>query len=583
MKKVVVFCILYIFITVTAFSQVAFTLDAALSNSTFYLNGRIPPKSKVAVLNFSSNWPELSDYVIEELIGNIVNDNALTVVDRANLESIRKEMNFQLSGNVSEETTLSVGKMLGAQIIISGAMAAVGNTYRLRIRAISVETAQILGMQNVDVAHDSRLAALTGTGYAVPSVTAQAAAQSTNPSGKLNVWAFNDDSELKHKMINSKYFKPPFNKTVQVTVSLTPFDHYHAKLDSSLFTGNGAPDVFALESSVVRKYIESGFLLDLTDIYEANRQKLISYPVDVGSFNGRVYGLSWQAAPGAMFYRRSLAKKYLGSDDPAVVQNYFSSMNKFIETAQLLKNKSNGVCAVIPSYGELYNLFLYNRKSPWVVNRQLVIDPAMEQYMDMCKTIVENRYVADDAWKWGEGWFKSMRGEHKNFDGKPSEVFSYFLPTWGLHYVLKPNAPKTSGDWAMIPGPLSYRDGGTWLCAWRDTPNPAAAKELIRYLITDDKFMEEYAKATGDLVSNLNVVNKISKNFKEPFLKKQNHYAEFAELAKKVDGRLLTGYDNDIEGFFNEEVSNFLYNGKSKQQALDDFRAKVEYNLLRGK
>jgi len=29
-------------------------------------------------------------------------------------------------------------------------------------------------------------------------------------------------------------------------------------------------------------------------------------------------------------------------------------------------------------------------------------------------------------------WFVGMRGEYKRWDGKPTKVFSYFLPTWGL-------------------------------------------------------------------------------------------------------------------------------------------------------
>jgi hypothetical protein len=72
-------------------------------------------------------------------------------------------------------------------------------------------------------------------------------------------------------------------------------------------------------------------LLDLTDIYEANKDKLLAYPVEIGSYNGRVYGMSWQTTPGALFYRRSLAKKYLGTDDPTQVQMYLSDLPKFLE------------------------------------------------------------------------------------------------------------------------------------------------------------------------------------------------------------------------------------------------------------
>jgi multiple sugar transport system substrate-binding protein len=586
MKKIVCFCILVLFISVLAFAQNAFTIDKALNNSIFYLNGKIPPKSRVAVLSFTSDWPKLSDYVIEELIGYIVNDNALTVVDRANLDKISAEMHFQLSGEVSDETMLSVGKKLGAQILISGAVSEVGNTYRLRIKAISVETSQILGMQNVDVIMDKRIIALTGNNEpSKPSVIKPPAttpvSANTNSSSKLTLWTFTDELG---KMIKASYYKPPFMANVVVTEAPTDkFDQFWQNLDTSLFSGKGAPDVFALEDAYVRKYVESGFLLDLTDIYEANKQKLMAYPVEVGSFNGRVYALSWQATPGAMFYRRSLAKKYLGTDDPNVVQTYFANMNKFLETAQLLKDKSKDICFVVPSQQSLYYPFLYNRKSPWVVDRKLVIDPAIEQYMDFCKTMLDNHYTEGVGWQWGDNWYAGMRGEYKRGDGKRAEIFSYFLPTWGLPYILKKNAPKTSGDWAMIPGPMTYRWGGTWLAAWRDTPNAEAAKEFIRYLTTDDNFLEGWAKATGDFVSNNNVVNKISGSFKEPFLKNQNHYIEFAQMAQNVNGKLTTGYDDYILRYFQEELNAFLWEGKSKSQALADFRAKVEYNLLRGK
>ena len=186
MKKIIILCFIGLFASISAFSQAAVTLDTALNNSTTYLTERIPAKTKVVVLNFSSKWPELSDYIIEELIGYIVNEGTLTVVDRSNLEVIRKEMDFQLSGEVSDETAQSIGKKLGAQTIISGAMTAIGSTYRLRIRAISVETAQIQGMQNVDVAQDSRSAALTGTAYAGPATVTRSSTSTPSAQPAAN-------------------------------------------------------------------------------------------------------------------------------------------------------------------------------------------------------------------------------------------------------------------------------------------------------------------------------------------------------------------------------------------------------------
>jgi len=162
--------LLLVFFPVFAFAQSAATIDTALNQATQFMSGRLVQKSKVVVLNFTSEWPRLSDYIIEELIGNIVNEGKLTVVDRANLEVVRRELNFQLSGEVSDATAQSIGQMLGAQTIISGAITPIGNAYRLRVRAISVESAQILGQYNTDVAHDSRIASLTRTASAPPVI-----------------------------------------------------------------------------------------------------------------------------------------------------------------------------------------------------------------------------------------------------------------------------------------------------------------------------------------------------------------------------------------------------------------------------
>jgi len=392
-------------------------------------------------------------------------------------------------------------------------------------------------------------------------------------SGKLVIWSFTD--ELANMTNNPNWGYKTTHPGVDVEYSQTPSDQFQAKLDPVLQTGQGAPDIIALESAFVRKYVESGKLLDITDIYNAAKDKLLAYPVEVGSYKGKVYGMSWQACPGALFYRRSLAKKYLGTDDPKTVQTYFTDFNKFLETAESLQKKSNGTCVVVSSLGDLRNSFLSARKDSWVVKGNVVVDPAMEQYMDICKTLHDNKWEGRVG-QWSEGWFAGMKGELKNEAGKAVEVFSYFLPTWGLHYVLKTNAPGTSGDWAMVQGPSAYRWGGTWVGAYKGTKNKEAAKEFIRYVTTDDSFLESWAKETGDVVSNINVINKIKDTYSEPYLGGQNHYAEFAEMAKNVNGRLLQGSDEAIEAMFDEATAAYVNGEKTKAQAIADFKSQAQ-------
>ena len=399
------------------------------------------------------------------------------------------------------------------------------------------------------------------------------AASTKDASKNLVVWSFTDELE---GMINN-YYKAA-HPDITVEYSMTPTDQFPNKLDPVLQSGSGTPDVFALENAFVRKYIESDLLLPLDDVYEEVKGKMADYPMKIGSYNGHVYGMAWQVCPGALFYRRSLAKAYLGTDDPAEVQKYVSDLDKFVETAKLLKEKSNGKCDIVSSTGDMFMPYKGARKQPWVVNDKLVIDSAMEKFMDMCKTLHDNN-LEGRVGQWSEGWFAGMKGTLKDEKGNPIEVFCYLLPTWGLHYVLKQNAPDTAGDWAMCAGPANYYWGGTWVAAYKGTKNPNAAKEMIKYLTTDDTFLTNYAKASGDTVGNLNVQNALKDSFSDPYLAGQNHYKDFCEMAKGIDGSLIQGSDQQIEGLFNEAVAAYTNGEKTKEQALKDFKDQVSTTM----
>ncbi|MDR0709133.1 MAG: CsgG/HfaB family protein [Spirochaetaceae bacterium] len=170
---------LFIFCPIPVFSQNAVTLDRGLGNAVKYFAERLEKGNKIAVLNFSAPTARLAEYVAEELTANFVNDGSWTVVDRNNLELLQQEMQFQLSGEVDDDTVLSIGRKLGAQIIISGSMEAVGNLFRLRVRAISVETAAIKGINTANIQRDRILASLAETPPA-----ASAAETSPAPAGK---------------------------------------------------------------------------------------------------------------------------------------------------------------------------------------------------------------------------------------------------------------------------------------------------------------------------------------------------------------------------------------------------------------
>ena len=136
-------------------------LDTAIRAASDYLNKQLPRGNKLAILNVQSEFPALSEYIIDELIANMVNDRGFSVGNRQQLNTIRTELKVRMSGEVSDDSARSIGHRLGAQIIISGAISRIGYLYRLRVRALSVQSAQIAGQFNRNISNGPAIAALT--------------------------------------------------------------------------------------------------------------------------------------------------------------------------------------------------------------------------------------------------------------------------------------------------------------------------------------------------------------------------------------------------------------------------------------
>ncbi len=405
-------------------------------------------------------------------------------------------------------------------------------------------------------------------------------------SGKtvLNVWSFTNE------ILTMAVAFEKSHPDVDVVYTMIPMTNgeYQTKLMATLGTAD-VPDVVALESAFVKQYVESDFLADLGDLMVyADELKVYPFVTDVGTYDGVVKAYAYQATPGALFYRRSLAKEYFGTDDPTEMQAILSDMDAYTAAAEVVKEKSGGNTYMVASNGDFMNLFYANREQPWVVDNTLTIDPMVYKMVETAKTFRDNGYEAR-ATQWQEGWFAGMNDTLTDAEGNPKQVFSYFLPTWGLPYVLAPNSTSadgsstTSGDWAVITGPLPYQWGGTWLGVMKETSKMDLAKEFIRFCTLDEENLTNWAtgvytndylkaidpevpddqyQAAGDFVGSQVVVEKITASFDDSemskFLGGQNSYGGFAEAAPNVSARLFQGSDDAIQRALNDPLNSYL-------------------------
>jgi hypothetical protein len=139
-------------------------LDAAIREAAAQMGENIPRGTKVALVSMASSSAQFSEYVISRLEAALVSGKKLVVVDRANLDKVREELGFQLSGEVDDSSAKSIGKLLGAGAIVTGAFANLGDMYSLTLKAINIETATVAVSYPADIAQSTRIETLLASG-----------------------------------------------------------------------------------------------------------------------------------------------------------------------------------------------------------------------------------------------------------------------------------------------------------------------------------------------------------------------------------------------------------------------------------
>lgn len=194
-------------------SSPGLSLDDALEQAAAQLASLLPGGSRVAVVNFDFDVPALSGYLIDETGGYLYGSRKLKIVTRKNLELLMKELDWNMSGYVSDETAQGIGKMLGAEIIISGALVNRGSDYRLRLTAIQTETALVMGSAQLIIQNNKQIKDLA------------ASAQSGASALPQNTEVYIDEADMAFSDGYTAYMVNDYNKAITEftkAISLNP-------------------------------------------------------------------------------------------------------------------------------------------------------------------------------------------------------------------------------------------------------------------------------------------------------------------------------------------------------------------------
>tara|TARA_B100000029_G_scaffold25933_1_gene25486 strand:+ start:123 stop:818 length:696 start_codon:yes stop_codon:yes gene_type:complete len=99
-------------------------------------------KETVAILDFEGRGISQMEAqtLTDRLMSEMVNTDAVIMVERNQMEEIMAEQGFQQSGCTTSECAAEVGALLGVQNMVSGSFGKLGNSYTIDAKMFSVST-----------------------------------------------------------------------------------------------------------------------------------------------------------------------------------------------------------------------------------------------------------------------------------------------------------------------------------------------------------------------------------------------------------------------------------------------------------
>lgn len=403
---------------------------------------------------------------------------------------------------------------------------------------------------------------------------------SCSKKAPITVWVYSEE----YRQALENYLKNlPLKVGFKAQIRTINASDFKSELDKALADGDGMPDVFMLSPDNIKSYVQSDLTADVTSLgLSPDEDHFFPYTLQAArDSNGVCKAVGWQADPGVFMYRRSMAKVYLGTDNPDEIQAMVKDWDTFYDTARKVYQQSGGKTRMLAGPEDMMKPFLASDNSPWVVNGSLILSNRKMDYVSYMGKLAQEHLIYH-AEQWSEAWLRGISDSQS--------VFGYFSSGICMQYVMKQacggvmKGDGSFGDWAVIPGPASYCWGGSWLAAWSGSQQKEAAGEFIGLFTActqDEERLEQsirYFRTTGEFAASSEVVSHIrfDPQFEDSFIGGQNYYQQLAIAAADIDMSCLTVYDSTIESIFKSCMNEYAGGLKSSQQAISDFKTSVK-------
>jgi multiple sugar transport system substrate-binding protein len=368
---------------------------------------------------------------------------------------------------------------------------------------------------------------------------------------------------------------PAWNKLhPNITIKLVAqeFADHHNAMTTALATGQGLPDVMALEIGYVGKFAEGKGLEDLNKApYNATQYKKLFTPFTVAqatSSDKRFIAMPTDIGPGTLLYRKDVLDK--AGVDPAQLNKSWES---YLAAGKIIKAKTGA--SLINTAQSIYGVVSRTNLKPgegiyFDSKNNLLVGPDNARFVRAFTLAKQVRAEGLDAkiGEWSNEWYDAF---------KQGTVASQFSGAWLTGALESWMAPDTKGLWRVenLPEGGYASWGGSFYAIPTAAKNKQWAWEFIKFMTMDKAQQLTAFTINGAFPALLTAQNDNLFSQGVSFLGNQKARVLWRDAARKTQPIDVNKYDSVADQIVNTELTNVLEQGKDIKQALTDARAQI--------
>ncbi len=270
------------------------------------------------------------------------------------------------------------------------------------------------------------------------------------------------------------------------------------------------------------------------------------FAIDAGTNpDGNIIALPYETSVYAFMYRRSIAKKVWGTDDPdkiaEIIGTDSDNWSKFVEAAKTLKKHGYYIMPGCYGFWPLFTdgIDAYNQ----TLNGNKTIYPKWEEFLDISKLLFDNGCIKDTD-PFTEQWYQDLNGK----GDKP--VFGLVLTENQLAHLSNASyLQNTAGDWAIcLTTRVNTIDGiHSGIMVNRNSQHKDNIAPLIEWMTLDcSETGLQYRLANDTLYRDGGVVDDL--------------YEAYGNKRAVISGTIMKNTINTVDFLGGENINSIIYN-----------------------